>query len=791
MKLLTGMCRELSSEALREVCHRRVKALDAICFLTYRCTSMCRTCTIWQRKGCGEQEMTREEWLESSAKLATYGIRSFEIFGGDALLRKDAIFAVTRYLSEQGVATYFPTNANLCDRDTVKQLIEAGLGTVYLSLDDLGEEQDEVRGVSGSFQRVREALENFAELRGGGELPCIIVCSTLSRLNFRNFPRLVEFLEQYPVNAIYPRPLGEFSRQGIEDSLIDGVLPEPYFASSDGESHLMDRGELAEMYRMIEGMQQHPSSIYVNWRAYYSTTDDTFLHGEYPLKECRIASTVVTVNPNGDVVPCPFFRSYVLGNLKRGGLEEIWGNERHRRFLAAQREGDLAICKNCNSRTYYTSLAETLDYYRMRALERVGLFRLGGAALAPPSAAVPEAGRARLPEGAGKRPEGAGEKTNPKVMHVLLSLDAGGGAESIAYELIRDQRLAGNPPIVCCLQVVGALGKRLQEDGFGVFFRARREGFDHSLIKWLADIIRQERVDVVHAHQYTPMFYSVPAAFWAGGVPVIYTEHGRLYPDRRIWKRSLVNPLLALGIRHVVAISHSTRLSMARLDRLPRKRIEVIHNGVDPQRMLVPGNLAELRRELGLKPSWRVVGMAARLEQIKNIDMALRAFALVVATVPDCCLVIAGFGSRRDQLQGLAAELGIASRVFFVGLRHDLPELYQLMEVFVLSSFTEGISVTLLEAMASGVPAVVTAVGGNPEVVVEGETGYLVEVGDHQGMAERILRLLADRELARQVGERGRARVEAAFSIDGMRGAYRSLYCRAAERHSAPIKPEV
>ncbi|HJV66222.1 MAG TPA: glycosyltransferase [Geomonas sp.] len=381
----------------------------------------------------------------------------------------------------------------------------------------------------------------------------------------------------------------------------------------------------------------------------------------------------------------------------------------------------------------------------------------------------------------------AKEQHIPKVMHVVLSLGAGGGAEAIAYELARDPRLEGNRPIVCCLQLIGGLGELLLQDGFRVFCRVRRDGFDPSLIGWLAEIIRSERIDVVHAHQYTPMFYSVPAALWAGGVPVIYTEHGRLYPDRRIWKRSLVNPLLALGIRHLVSISHSTRLSMARLDRMPGRRIEVIHNGVDPGKMMLPFDRAAKRAELGLQASWRVVGMAARLEEIKNIDLALRAFTLVAAARPDCRFVIAGFGSRQRQLEELAAQLGGAGRVIFLGLRHDLPDLYQLMDVFVLSSFTEGISVTLLESMASGVPAVVTAVGGNPEVVVEGETGYLVELGDQQAMAERILRLLADPALARRLGEKGRQRVESLFSIQSMRSAYRLLYC-GGEAGSTPAE---
>ncbi len=370
MSLIAGACRELSAELVRESRHKRVRALDCIAFLTYRCTSCCKTCTIWQREGSVAEELTGEQWLELVPGLADYGLRSFEIFGGDALLRKDVIFDLTSALSGAGISTYFPTNANLCDRETVQRLVQSGLGTVYISIDDVDEGHDQVRGVEGTFVKVRDALENFATLRGEGTLPRIVVCTTLSSMNFRNFPRLIEFLEKYPVNAVYPRPLGEFSRANVAESSLDGVLPEPYFASSDGTSHLMSREELAAMYRMIAAMKRKGSRIYINWRTYYSTTDDTFLLGEYPLKECRVASTVLTINPNGDVVPCPFFRSYVIGNLKNAPLERIWGNEKHRRFLKAQKEGRLAICRNCNTRTYYSSVAETLAYYGKRALER-------------------------------------------------------------------------------------------------------------------------------------------------------------------------------------------------------------------------------------------------------------------------------------------------------------------------------------------------------------------------------------------------------------------------------------
>lgn len=374
MRLLLGGCRELAGELVRESHHRRVRALDCIAFLTYRCTSCCRTCTIWRREGSGASELNREQWLELVPGLAQYGIRSFEIFGGDALLRKEVVFDLTERLTAQSIATYFPTNANLCDRETVERLVGAGLGTVYLSIDDVDDMHDRLRGVPGGFSKMAQALEHFSAVRGCAERPDIVICSTLSSLNFRNFPKLLEFLRGYPLQAVYPRPLGEFSAANVAASGFDGKLPEPYFASSNGESHLMSPEELVEMREMIREVRSRSYPFYVNWRTYYSTTDSTFLRGEYPLRHCRVASTVLTINPNGDVIPCPFFRSYVLGNLTRESLGAIWGNRRHREFLAAQRQGRLAICRNCNTRAYYTSLTETLGYYAKRAMERTGLY---------------------------------------------------------------------------------------------------------------------------------------------------------------------------------------------------------------------------------------------------------------------------------------------------------------------------------------------------------------------------------------------------------------------------------
>lgn len=374
MGLVTGFMRECAAGAVRETNHLRVRAMYAMGFLTYRCTSRCRTCTIWKRGAeDSSAELSRDQWLAVIDKLHAYGIGSFELFGGDALLREDAIFDVISACRRRGIETYFPTNSIRCDRATVRRLVESGLGTIYLSLDDVGEENDGIRGVDGAFDRVKETLEAFVAERGGRERPAIIVCTTLSSMNYRSFPKILDFIEQYPVNAVYPRPLGEFDPENVINSEIDGLVPEPYFSSSDGESHLLSDSQVAEMRKVFSEVKRRKGGVYVSLQNYYLLADEAFTRGTYPVRPCHVASLLVTINPNGDVVPCPFFRAYVIGNVLTQELDSIWGNEAHRRFLKRQQSGLLPICRNCNMRLYYPSMREQLSYYSSRALEKCGV----------------------------------------------------------------------------------------------------------------------------------------------------------------------------------------------------------------------------------------------------------------------------------------------------------------------------------------------------------------------------------------------------------------------------------
>ena len=182
-------------------------------------------------------------------------------------------------------------------------------------------------------------------------------------MNYQDFARLIKFLENYPIDAVYPRIVGEFNQDNIVKSNINGKIAEPYFVSSEKISHLFSLEELNEFKNIIEDIKTNANNLYVNFRELDTAKDKTFLSSEYDVKHCHVATTFATINPNGDVVPCPFFSSYVIGNLMEKNLDEIWGSFRHKKFINLQKRKRIAICNNCNMRAYHPSLLETLNYY--------------------------------------------------------------------------------------------------------------------------------------------------------------------------------------------------------------------------------------------------------------------------------------------------------------------------------------------------------------------------------------------------------------------------------------------
>jgi glycosyltransferase involved in cell wall biosynthesis len=360
------------------------------------------------------------------------------------------------------------------------------------------------------------------------------------------------------------------------------------------------------------------------------------------------------------------------------------------------------------------------------------------------------------------------------------------GAEVLVSETIR--RLAGRiEPSVFCLDAVGVLGERLRAQGVEVLSFGRRPGRDWRMAWRMAREIRARGIEILHAHQYTPFFYAaLGRALSQRQARIILTEHGRHYPDvvsplRRAANR-LVLDRLADAVNACCAFSAR---SLGRLDGFAAGRIEVIPNGIEVGRYGPAVDRASLRERLGLDPGRRYVVNVARFHPVKDQAMLLRAFGAVAAARPGVDLLLVGDGLLRPDLERLVRELEIADRVRFLGVRFDVPDLLRAADVFALTSVSEAASLTLLEAMASGLPVVVTDVGGNPEIVRDGVDGLLVPRGDDRAAAAAFLRLLDDPAAAARMGAAGRARTHERYRIEQTIDSYLRLYLRLCGRTPA------
>jgi sugar transferase (PEP-CTERM/EpsH1 system associated) len=367
------------------------------------------------------------------------------------------------------------------------------------------------------------------------------------------------------------------------------------------------------------------------------------------------------------------------------------------------------------------------------------------------------------------------DQAKPTICHLLHGLQYG-GAEVLAARLAR--QLGGAYRFLfVCLDELGALGEDLRRDGFPVHVLGRRPGVDCGCVLRLARLLRRERVDLVQAHQYTPFFYAASARLLAPACAILLTEHGRHQPDYPRPKRKLANRVLLRRCDRVVAVGQAVRDALVANDGFPAHRVGVIYNGIDLAPFAaVPDERGAVRREMGVGDDAFVMLQVARLDYLKDHATAVRTLAHVLPLRPDARLVLVGEGPERAAIEAVVRQHGLEGRVRFLGLRKDVARLLAGADLFLLTSISEGIPLTVIEAMAAGLPVVSTRVGGVPEVVAVGQTGLLAPAGDAAALAGMVC-ALADNPLRRcEMGRLGRRRAEAHFSESQMHARYRGLY---------------
>jgi len=352
------------------------------------------------------------------------------------------------------------------------------------------------------------------------------------------------------------------------------------------------------------------------------------------------------------------------------------------------------------------------------------------------------------------------------------------GAEGLVTQIIH--ALEGKiDPVVFCLDSVGKLGYELAERGVPVIDFGRKAGLDWGVVSKFSGELRDRRIEVLHAHQYTPFFYSALARLYgARKTRILMTEHGRHYPDVVSAKRRWVNRIfLSRLANHSTACCAFSARALETNDGF--SNVEVLYNGIDASDHPPRKSDAEreaLRTRLGLRSERIYITCIARFHPVKDHETLVRGFGILHSRLPETHLILVGTGEREVALRGLAEQLGLGSAVEFWGVRRDISDILQACDIFSLTSVSEAASLTLLEAMANECPVAITEVGGNPEHVVHGVHGLLSKRGDPKGLAENLTALAGDPIGARRMAQAARKRVTSEFRLSSAIERYGELF---------------
>lgn len=372
--------------------------------------------------------------------------------------------------------------------------------------------------------------------------------------------------------------------------------------------------------------------------------------------------------------------------------------------------------------------------------------------------------------------------SRPLIAHVMYRFDTG-GLENGIVNLINHMPASDYRHAVIALTEITDFRQRIQRDDVEFIALHKAPGHVLWIYPQLYKLFRRLRPAIVHTRNLAALEAQVPA--WLAGVKGrIHGEHGRDVGDydgknkKYQWIRRLYSPF----VKHYIALSRDLADYLTHTIGIPGHRVAQIYNGVDatrfqpaPSRQPIPGSPFN-------GPNYWLIGTAGRMQTVKDQTNLAQAFVLAIQQAPRLRsrlrLIMVGDGPLRQASQAILDAAGMADQAWLPGERQDVPDVMRGLDCFVLPSIAEGVSNTILEAMASGLPVIATAVGGNPELVVEGESGLLMPPSDPAQLAAALIELADDPERARTMGKHGRQLVESNYSMGAMVRHYQQLYDR-------------
>lgn len=373
-------------------------------------------------------------------------------------------------------------------------------------------------------------------------------------------------------------------------------------------------------------------------------------------------------------------------------------------------------------------------------------------------------------------------KKKHNIMHLVLNLNIG-GLEWVVINLLKRLDKDRFSPSAACLLDGGTLVNEVKKLGFELDILNKPDKLDFSAFLRLAKILKEKKIDLIHTHNTGAYIYGGIAAKIAGVNALVHTEHGRCFPDKKrlMWTEKI----LSAFTHSIIAVSEDLKEKLVEFEKIDPRKISVIPNGIDVD-LFKPTerqSVEQKKEELGLDKDIFIVGTVGRLDPIKDHRNLIEAFKIAEKYMPAAKLLIAGDGPLMDSLKLKVESLKLQEKVKFLGERNDIVELLNVFDLFVLPSKSEGVSLTLLEAMAARKPIIATDVAGNKEILEHGKDGYLVPACSTEKLSEAILYLAKNPAMAFKLRNAAYVKVRQKYSLENMISRYQDIYASALIRN--------
>lgn len=370
-------------------------------------------------------------------------------------------------------------------------------------------------------------------------------------------------------------------------------------------------------------------------------------------------------------------------------------------------------------------------------------------------------------------------RNKKNVLFVIIQMEMG-GAERLVYNIITKlDRTKFNPSIAWFFG--DKVLKEFEELGIGLYHVPKQKRFDFDTMKMLGKVIKENDIHVVNAHNFMSFVYSFYGCKIANQRKLIYTEHSGWEIEGLSWRWKKIGKYLLKFSDGAVGVSTAVAKRMQGIFKVKSSKTFAIENGINCEAFARRNEIEKLKDKLGIKQTDKIIGTVGNFKKVKNHIFLLKAFSELIKECKNTKLLLIGKLFPGDEevakeLYDFVKEKGLAENIIFLGFRSDISNLLGIMDIFCLTSFKEGLPISIIEAMAAGLPVIGTNVEGIRDVIIPSRNGFLVELDDVIGMRDLLKRLLSDASLRQKMGEESKNMAISTYSMERCIGEYQNLF---------------